>query len=231
MEKVNMTGLYIFIPLCVLSLAQIIVYSIIKVKGKGPAYTISKCIGSLIFIAAAVAAMIISGFDLHSALMLAAFLFSGFGDYYLSLDSKHKRLKTGASCFLAAHCTFIAAFISIGSFHWLTLPITAVLFAAEVAAAKIGKINFYGIEKGVAAYILTVSAMAVQACSLAVIEAFSPFALLSACGAVLFLISDLIWVCYGLNKNSSQHLLKVLNVVTYFPAQMLLAGAMLLFAK
>lgn len=226
-----MPGLYSYIPLCVLSVIQIIVYSIIKVKGKGLAYTVSKCAGSAIFLITAVFAIVINGFSIYSLLMLVAFVLSTLGDYYLSLDGKKSRLKRGAGCFLLAHCTFIAAFVCIGSFHWVTLPITALIFALEYAAAKIFKMNFHGIEKGVAGYIFTVSAMAVQACSFAVLQNFSPFALMSACGAVLFLISDLIWVRYGLNKNSSQKTLKVLNVVTYFPAQMLLAGAMLIFIR
>ena len=65
--------LVIYIVLCALSLVQMFVYSYFKVRGKGKAYTISKCTGSTIFVLTAVEALLVGLLDKSSGVTVDSY--------------------------------------------------------------------------------------------------------------------------------------------------------------
>ena len=228
--------LILYIIACALSVVQMGVYIHFKIKGKGFAYTLSKCTGSLIFILTAVMAAIIgltdkgAGVivDAYTWLIIGALILSAGGDFFLAQSAQH-RLFIGACLFALSHVTFITAYIVLAGFHWQVIPIIAGLFLFEVLMAWIIKLNCRGVAVQMGVYIFTVTSMACFAFTLLFSQAVSiTAAAMTAFGGALFLISDVLWLMYGLDKYSPKKLYKILNVVTYFPAQMLIAGALLL---
>lgn len=221
------TKLWFYIIACVLSCVQMGVYISFKIKKKGVAYTVSKCVGSVLFIAVAAAAQFFGKSDSYSLLILIAMIISGVGDYFLSLQNGHHRLKLGAASFASAHICFIAAFICASGFMWPTLPIIAAVFVLEYLVARLIKLNCRGAGKLVAIYCFTVTSMAVLGVSQLFGVMPKAAAVMTAVGGVLFLISDMLWMMYGFVGGSTKKWQKALNVLTYFPAQMLIAGALL----
>ncbi len=219
-----------YIVMCLLLCVQMPVYSHYKVKGKGREYTLTKCAGSLVFTVTAIVGTVLTP-DVYSFLITAAMLLSAAGDYLLSRTSHH-RLKAGGAAFAAAHLCFMAAFIYAAGFHWQTVPVTAALFAAELGAAKLIGMKNRGAGIGMAIYIVTVTMMAVSAGAMLLTEELTvPMSLTSqrmtAIGGVLFLVSDFFWMTYGMIFSKAKASLKIANVLTYFPAQILIAGALL----
>ncbi len=220
-----------FAVMCVLICVQMPVYSHYKVQGKGRAYTLSKCAGSLIFVLTALGSLLFACVDTYSILIIIAMVLSAVGDYILACPEAH-RLKIGGAVFGLAHVFFTAAFICAAGFNWLIIPIVAAVFALELYLAKVFNLKNRGAGASMAVYILTVTTMAV--CSVFMLASselrvsMSPASdWMTACGAVLFLVSDCFWMSYGMVFNKSKAWLKVANVLTYFPAQILIAGALL----
>lgn len=214
--------------MCALCCVQMAVYIHFKLRSKGTAYTVSKCAGSLLFFTVALAAQFISGVSAYSLLVLLAMALSGVGDYFLSKPHGHHRLKLGAASFIGAHVMFVAAFISVAGFHWLMLPVIAAALLSEFCLMKATKLNCRGAGKQAAAYLAVVTVMAVSACWLLFGDVPRLSAAMTAAGGVLFLVSDCLWVQYGFHRGAgNRSAVKVLNVLTYFPAQMLIAGALL----
>lgn len=229
MNNLNVRTVF-YIVMCLVLCAQMVVYSHYKVRGKGREYTLSKCAGSLIFTVTALVGVIITP-DVYSFLVLGAMILSFVGDYLLSRTSHH-RLKVGGATFAAAHLCFMAAFICAGGFRWQVIPVTAVLFAAELIAARLLKMKTRGAGKGMAFYIATVTMMAVCAGAMVfsgdfTAEMSDASRFMTGIGAFLFLISDFFWMTYGMIFSSAKSGLKIANVFTYFPAQILISGALL----
>lgn len=213
--------------MCVLLCVQMGVYTHHKLQKKGRAYTLFKCAGSLIFTLTAFGSMLFAKPDGYTVLILCATVLSSVGDYFLSLPHGHHRLKAGAGAFAAAHCFFVIAFMLAGGFHWQTIPFIVLIFLIELLGARLIKLNFRGAGKSAASYILVVTTMAVTACSLLFADAMPKTAAwLTAVGGTLFLLSDILWMLYGLDKDVPNKVFKALNVVTYFPAVMLIASAL-----
>ncbi len=217
-----------FAIMCVLQTIQMCLYIPRKLKGKNTAYTVTKCLGSALFLITAAGSLFFHTADSFTWLIGLALVLSAIGDYYLSMPSGHHRLKLGAASFVCAHLFFVAAFISQAGIHWQTLAFALIPLALEFTAAKLIKLNFRGAEKPVAAYLSVVTIMACFAVSTIFFTDMSRTSVyMTAAGGVLFLISDMLWVLYGLDRNSSKNLVKALNVLTYFPAQLLIAGALI----
>lgn len=217
-----------------LSLVQTTVYACIKVRGKSKAYTISKCLGSALFCllgAYALVNCIAKGENIaFSAMLLAAFVFSAFGDYFLSLPEGHKRLKLGIISFSSAHIIFFIAFALAGGFFLWQLAVYLCVLLVVVASLRIFKFNFRGMKNFVFAYTALVTLMATQALAVAFSRNFPLYVGLPiAIGGALFFISDLVWSIYGFSSFKRASLLKVINVYTYFFGQMFIAsGAVLM---
>lgn len=206
---------------------QMGVYIHYKLRGKGRAYTLSKCAGSAIFTLTGLGALTRAPIDGYVLLMLCGAVLSFVGDYFLAQPQGHHRLRWGAAAFAIAHCFFMTAFIVEGGFHWQIIPFAALVFMLELLGARAIKLNFRGAAKGAALYILTVTVMAAMACSLLFLDVMEPTAAwMTAIGAVLFLVSDIVWMLYGLDKNLPNKVFKAINVVTYFPAVLLMMSAL-----
>lgn len=224
-------GQIVFFAAAVLICLQSGFYAAVKAfVGKGRLYTVSKCAGCAVYILTAGASVFISGADVYTVLMLAGFLLSAGGDYYLSLVG-HKRLKAGGLSFSAAHLAFSAAFITVGRLSPVQPAALAAVLLAELAVMKLTGFRFRGIAKMIIGYSAAVSAMAVLAVSLPFAGTLGRVpAVMTAAGGVMFLVSDILWAITafgGLRKKNTIAVLKALNAVTYFPAQALMAGALL----
>ena len=220
-----------FAAMCALCLIQMPVYSFYKIKGKGTAYTVSKCAGSLVFVLTALGSLFFAKPDIYSFLIIAAMLLSAAGDYLLSRTASH-RLKIGGCTFAAAHICFIASFIYAAGFNWLSIPVILAMFVIELLAAKLFRLKSRGVGTEMSVYIIIVTAMAVSAVFMLLADGLCvPVSraaqIMTAIGAVMFLVSDIFWMTYGMIFSSAKASLKIANVFTYFPAQMLIAGALL----
>ncbi len=183
------------------------------------------------FIATAMISLVFTEADAYSVMIIVSMFLSAVGDYLLSKKSRH-RLKIGGGIFMLAHICFIAAFITAAGFHWQVIPVALVLLILELAAAKLLKIKTRGVSADMMLYIVVVTTMAVCAASMLLTGEFNLQMSnisrnLTIIGAFLFLISDCIWMTYGMIFSSSKPILKIANVLTYFPAQMLIAGALI----
>jgi len=220
-----------FIVMCLLSCIQMPIYCYFKVKGKGKSYTLSKCAGSLIFVITAAVSLVISSSDIYAVLVLIGMILSLIGDYLLSLTASH-RLKIGGCTFMAAHICFTSAFIYAAGFRWQVIPVIVVLLAGELIGAKLFKLKTRGASKEMVVYITAVTTMAVCAGSLLFADSYdvqisNAAKWMTVAGAFLFLVSDCLWMTYGMIFGNAKPALKIANVLTYFPAQMLIAGALL----
>lgn len=224
--NVNKNGFYI--AMWVLLVLQMLAYSHYKLRGKDVMYIVTKVAGGVIFTGTALVSALLSKPDGYSWLIIAAMFLSVLGDYYLAQPPGKHRLKLGAVSFVCAHCFFMAGFITLTGIHWQTVTAFVLVYGALVAGGYAIKLNCRGAGKGVALYIAFVTFMACCACSLPLFADMPQgAAVMTAVGGALFLISDVFWVMYGLDKNAPNRLFKIANVFTYFPAQLLIAGALL----
>lgn len=223
-----MTGKYILLGIaCALLCVQMGVYIHFKLRGKGKAYTISKCAGSAIFTLTAFGSMLFKKPDGYAILLMCAAVLSFIGDYFLAQPNGKHRLRVGAAAFGVAHCFLVAAFILLAGFHWQVIPVAVLAFLLEALGARIIKLNFRGAGRGAAAYIFAVTCMAAFAGALLFVDSVPKTAAwLTAAGGVLFLVSDIFWMLYGLDRDAPKPLFKAINVLTYFPAVMLIMSAL-----
>ena len=222
----NIKGFYI--AMWVLLALQMLAYSRCKLRGKDVMYTLTKVAGGVIFTVTALASAVMQKPDGYSWLIIAAMFLSVLGDYYLAQPPGKHRLKLGAASFVCAHCFFMAGFISLAGMHWQTVVAFAIVYGLLIAGGYAIKLNCRGAGKGVALYIAFVTFMACCACSLPFFADMPRGAtVMTSCGGALFLVSDIFWVMYGLDKNAPNKAFKIANIFTYFPAQLLIAGALL----
>ncbi|MDR1002676.1 MAG: lysoplasmalogenase [Oscillospiraceae bacterium] len=214
---------YILIAAWILIIIQTVVYSRFKLRGKGRTYTISKCAGSLIFTLTALSGVIFVE-SLFGVLMLTGFVFSFAGDYFLSKQSGTGFLKAGIVAFQTAHLVFICTFFLFGGFFWWQGALLLISVSVFPIIEKCASLSFLGQRKLVYSYTVVVSVMVTAALSLPFAGKLStPAAWLTATGAVLFYISDLLWAIYGFSPGKKYRVLKVMNVFLYFFGQMLMA--------
>lgn len=220
-----------FALMCALMCVQVPVYCHYKVRGKGTAYTVSKCSGSIIFLLTALGSLVFAKTDTYSILIIVAMALSLVGDYLLSRTAAH-RLKAGGAAFAAAHICFTAAYIYAAGFKLIEVAVIAALFELELLGAKVFNLKNRGAGAGMAVYIISVTTMAVCAAFMLFapqlrVEMSRMSIIMTAVGAALFLASDCFWMTYGMIFNNAKASLKIANAVTYFPAQLLIAGALL----
>ena len=227
----NESKILFFAVMCALMCVQMPVYCRFKLKGKSTAYTISKCAGSFIFLLTALGSLFFTHADTYVVLIIVSMALSLVGDYMLSRVGKH-RLTIGGGFFAAAHICFTAAYIYASGFDPLSLVVIAAVFGLELLGAKALRLRNRGAGAGMAVYIISVTTMAVCAAFMLFtkqlnVEMSGTCRIMTAVGSLLFLISDCFWMTYRMIFSSGKPSLKIANVLTYFPAQMLIAGALL----
>lgn len=211
---------YLFLPFCK--------------GGKRP--LISKCICAALFIFIGIFAMLASdNYKPYALLMIAGLFLSSWGDYFLGVTMKGKLFIAGIFSFTAAHLFYISAFVNFLAFkepgRSLIKISEIVFFIALLVVLAISsfvfKLDMGKLKALIFVYSAVIMAMLVKATSLAQAlylarsENLVP-ALIIFIGAVLFVVSDAVLslILFG-GKDSRK--MTVLNLSTYFSAQILLA--------
>jgi uncharacterized membrane protein YhhN len=198
---------------------------------------ISKCICSALFILIGVFAMIASdNYKLFAPLMLAGLFLSSWGDYFLGVTMKGKLFVAGIFSFMVAHIFYISAFVSFLAFTEPGRPLIniseIIFFIALLVVLAISsfafKLDMGKLKALIFVYSAVIMAMLVKATSLAQVlytaegEHSVAAALLLFVGAVLFVVSDAVLSLMLFGGKDTQKM-TILNLSTYFSAQVLLA--------
>lgn len=233
-------------------IAECIAFPIfIKAQWPKPTYTsfIAKMISASIFVGYGVYLASITGWNSKFTLfMVFGFVGGWLGDLLLHLDPFLRESKVGKAAafvagllaFLAGHIMYVIAYINginaLGySISWATYTLIAVVAAVAVIVLIATKLKLGIATAPVALYALTISAMLGMAITLGV-NVFSVSPLVSVAlilGAILFVISDgtLVFCIFGSKRAKANFPLKVVNLATYFIAQMLLGSSIPLMAQ
>lgn len=154
----------------------------------------------------------------YKYLILIGLLFSLMGDIFLMLPSD--RFVAGLVAFLIAHLFYIGAFVpEIGVLRWWPL-IPFAVFGAGIylyLAPSLGKLKL-----PVLLYVGVIMVMAWVAFE-RWIQTGQSGALMAACGAVLFVVSDTILAINRFRAPFTSA--RFLNLATYFAAQWFIAGS------
>jgi len=201
-----------------------------------------KTVCSALFVLAGVSAAGITNNTTQFAFLILGGLLAGMlGDFFLHVSRKTAASAVGLLLFLAGHLLYISAFLlkqreylpDLPLFSAFELIATGVMFAAVVVLALVKKVELNAASVPVAFYAATLIVMFIKATSLGfhIAEAEKPGAiaafLLLAFGSLMFVISDAllgIILFVGEKKNRS---MKIINIVTYFAAQIMLASTLL----
>jgi uncharacterized membrane protein YhhN len=156
---------------------------------------------------------------LYKCMIIAGLICSMAGDAFLM--PPWDRFVAGLVAFLIAHLFYIVAFtsgIGLGGSGWVLIPFVIYgIVIYSILSSGLGKLKL-----PVIAYIIVILVMAWQAWE-RWIQTDQNGALLAFVGAVLFVISDTI---LAINRFRGQFkLARVLNLMTYFAAQWLIAGS------
>lgn len=194
---------------------------------------IIKIICSSIFVATGITSAIATGgfSSVYSKLMVIGFICSWAGDIMLHLNPKIPQIIIGGLGFLAAHALYIISFIKVkgivtGEQSILTTADIIIIICLYALAAllyftlklKAGKLL---IPIMIYALILCFMMSKAIALGIALVTASHMSGLLVIFGALLFVISDFTLGISFLGK--PEYKKQVVNMATYFPAQMLLA--------
>ena len=232
--------LYLFFTTVVLQIVWLPFY--VDFGFKKIPYTPQKMICSTLFLLGGIFAVIYSGSpNWYSRLIIIAFVFSWIGDLALAKNSTGWRFVTGLSAFLIAHICYIVSFYYAGKILFSETKFISLYEAVGLAVVFIIllrlksklQIKFGSLAAPVALYALAICTMLIKAVSTGMralmlhsANAYAIFTLFLL-AAVLFVISDAVLVLI-LFKNKYSQLTEGINIVTYYIAQMLFAGSIIL---
>ena len=162
-------------------------------------------------------------------LMFLGCLFAMTGDIVI-YNSEPAWFMSGAALFAIAHVFYVAAYFVLYKFHWLDLLLSALIFIAAVLVITLAPIFEFGgilMEIVCVVYALILSIMVGKA--LADLRYRSALSVWIAVGSVLFFISDFMLL---INMFSDLHTIpRILCLSTYYPAQFMLAFALIVYAE
>lgn len=205
--------------------------------GKRP--IISKCICAALFILIGVFAMIVSeNYKPYALMMLPGLFFSFWGDYFLGISMKGKIFVAGILSFTAAHIFYIMAYLKVLNEKVPERPFVnqseIVMFITLLVVLGVSsvvfKLNMGKLKILIFLYSAVIMAMLVKAISLSSVlfesgeQNQTSAAILIGGGAVLFVVSDAVLslILFG---GKDKRIMTVLNLSTYFSAQILLAAS------
>lgn len=209
---------------------------------------VTKMISASIFVGYGVYLASITGWNsMFTRFMVIGFVGGWLGDLLLHLDpflgenkvGKEASFVAGLFAFLSGHVMYVTAYVNginaLGyKIGWVTYALITVIIAAAVIISVATKLKLGIAAVPVALYALTISTMLGMAITLGVnVFSVSPLVSLALiAGAILFVISDgtLVFCIFGSEKAKTNFLLKVVNLATYFIAQMLLGSSIFLMA-
>lgn len=184
------------------------------------------------------------GFNRFSAMMLAGFVCSWFGDLNLHIPKPTKKFfLLGTFFFMAAHIFYCLGYIniqrslfsSVPTFLWWELTIAAVFIIVFFTVCLIKKIQFGAMIIPCAVYSVFVTIMMIKSTELGIrmlLSHSSPAlpAILLLVGGICFLLSDGSLALISFDTRYKKFKLKVFNIVTYFLAQLCLAFTIFYFS-
>lgn len=205
-----------------------------------------KMICATLFVLAGVLSMKISGnTGDYATLVMTGLCCCWLGDFFLHVRPHPLFFGAGVLSFLAGHVFYISAygkalnsfFPEKGFFNVKDIAAVAVIVIVGAAAAKL----IFKMKFGIAAvlilpYTITISTMLVKAFSLGAgmlrngLENALAVMLILGFGSLLFVISDAILGVIIFRKDKKSFPLKVVNIVTYFSAQLLIASSIMLIS-
>lgn len=216
------------------------VFPYIDALGNKKPYKLKKMICSTSFVMCAVFASLYRGsFSAYAILMLAGFVMSWLGDLFLAFSLKGKMFILGLLSFLAAHIMYLLSFTKAISrisgsmrFKVYEFVISASIFVICVLVKHFAKIKLSEMAIPVALYAVVISFMLSRSLRLAV-ELMSggrtAEAIITALGSVLFVVSDAVLV-FIIFKGKNDKITQGMNLVTYYLAQIFLAGTIIFVA-
>lgn len=198
---------------------------------------ILKCSGSFVFILTAVVSSLLgNGFTKISILMIAGFVMSLIGDYWLDLELTEKNKFFGIISFFFAHIFYIFAFSQVEQtklgqtslFSKAEIVTVAGVFIVAAVGSFVVKMDMGKLFVPVALYSLIICAMTVKAIFMCfeIYETgtFGTITLVTlGTGGFLFIVSDIILAFMYFKKGMFTKGMRIANLVTYFSGQMLLA--------
>lgn len=206
-------------------------------------YKLQKMICSTLFLLAGFFAFMYAGKPTaYPVLIGAALMMSWIGDFVLSSSSKGAQFIIGLVSFLIAHVLFVTAFCVAGNRAYGAKYVTVY----EISAAVLIVAAFYIVSRkvklelgemliSVLIYAAAISMMTVKAVSVGLSaiasgdgRAYLILCLMSA-AVLLFVCSDAMLVII-IFKNKQNQKTECINIATYYIAQMIFAGSIMLLS-
>ena len=203
----------------VLAIAAAAAFILVHEKGMESLKLPFKTAASLCFTVLGVVCLTKSDASVYGVLVVIALAFGCIGDIFLQIPKGgDKCFIAGLIAFLLGHLLYIAAFFAETGLVWVQPVVTILLLSAVYALLKLLKADFGSKKRLVCAYAVVIAVM--MGC------AFSVSAL--ACvAAALFVVSDLV-LALILFAGKTRKGMALLNLVTYYSAQIMLALSVLL---
>lgn len=176
----------------------------------------------------------------YAKLMLAGLFLGWLGDFLMHVKQADIFFIFGLVSFLLGHILYIAAFtfaatrLGLGSRGTLLMQIIvfALLLVAMIVFLKVEKFDMGANGVAVFAYSAVIIAMVVKALNLSItlLKSGMSFVVptMIIVGAISFLISDTLLALFNFGGRHKNYPLKIVNILTYFIAQNLLACSLLL---
>lgn len=172
----------------------------------------------------------------YPILLFIGLIFALFGDIFLVLKSRTKEgldnvFLMGLISFSITHIFYSSAFMTLGSFGFVTL-ISTILFSIfySVFFDSLKCINFKNMFYPSHIYIIAVSFMFSNTLGLIGSNINHSALLLMLIGALLFMISDFI-LTFVLFFDNCPKFMELINLLTYYLGQILLALSILYLSK
>jgi len=177
-------------------------------------------------------------------LVILGLIFGWLGDFFLHVSEKSFCFLIGLLSFLGGHIFYICAysraisnyFPGTNFFAPAEAAAFALIFGGAVIYAVVQKMRLGAALIPVSVYTAVLALMFVKAASLGLRIAFRPgtvqlpilVCLMLMAGAFLFMTSDALLAVILFNGQKKNRVMKIVNIVTYFSAQALLACTLLL---
>ncbi|OQC01620.1 MAG: YhhN-like protein [Firmicutes bacterium ADurb.Bin099] len=226
-----MTGVFICLAIFFIMLCVYLYHIIFK---ENPREKITKTAPSIMFFATAVVSVILTGNYTATALFLCAGLFfSIFGDFFLISEVKIKNsFLIGVAFFFIAQICYIVSFSILVPITWLDILLFIGLEGSILLVYRFMNYDAKELKIPMLLYSSAISFMTVKAVSLAFAKPFGFYhGITVVLGAVLFLFSDWL-IARGILTEGRTLRARVLNLVTYYLGQIMLAFSIfLMFMK
>ena len=222
-----MTGIYICLAVFFIVMCIYLYYIIFRENSHEK---ITKTATSVMFFITGVLSMVLTkSFSFPAILMCLGFFFSIFGDFFLikQLKIKHSFV-IGVTFFFITQICYITAFTSVIPLKWFDFAVFGFMEGSAILMYKLMNFDAKSLKLPLLLYSSALCFMAVKAVSFIFVRPFGIYhAFVVATGGILFLISDSV-LGYGICANRSNLKARLLNLLTYYFGQILLAFSIFL---